>query len=214
MAQASQTPTSSLYDAIVATFGGAGASGSEKREQPRFSVDGRATIIPCSGPDARKPMKAAVRDASPSGIAIILGLPLRVGDRFLVVLDKTRAVLCEVMNWNPIESGNFRIGGRYVAELRTDGGGAAKTPAAVPRPASQPAPSGKQVPASGSMQRQSATAGSETAQQRYAKRSAPELSRDEIFAVFKSPDTPDVINDDEVRQLEARLESVQRGTPA
>lgn len=98
----------------------AGSSTTGARRQPRREIEAEATIVPL----AERPISSSVmvRDVSASGIGFLSQEKMTLDEQFVLMLPRTNGepsiVLCSVAFWQPLPSGLFGIGARFVRLVR------------------------------------------------------------------------------------------------
>ena len=99
--------------------------GFERRQEPRTRFSGHALIVRCTKGTNRKPLPVSIRDLSAHGIGITSSEPLKVGERFILILPRdmaqvARAVLCTVVNSRPSSTAGCDVGATFTALIRLD----------------------------------------------------------------------------------------------
>jgi hypothetical protein len=118
-----------VYQQVVASLTGdePSAAGREKRVEPRVGVRGRATVILPNGtgaPDAAQTVP--VRNVSRSGMGILTGTPLAIGEQFVLILRDSAtgsgwSLLFSVIYCQQLAPDLFSVGGKLVELPRAAG---------------------------------------------------------------------------------------------
>ena len=115
----------SAFDAPIPPAGATGATGTQRRREPRVGISARVTLIPLTGDDtlAPGPITVPLRNLSAGGIGFLHGDKVRLDEQFVVLLPHggTRdsvAVLCQVAYYQPLADRLFAVGARFVRVLK------------------------------------------------------------------------------------------------
>jgi hypothetical protein len=100
--------------------------GDERRVSPRAGFRGRINIIRCQTGKSGKLLQVMVRDVSSTGVGILHTEAIKTGEQFIVCLNssqdaKTKAILCTVVRWQPLDDRLFAVGATFDRELATAG---------------------------------------------------------------------------------------------
>jgi hypothetical protein len=92
----------------------------EQRSESRHIVPGHAVVIACPARFDRRPVIAAVRDLSTTGIGLIHSQRIENGEQFILRMPLERgpiALLCTVTYCKPVALGIYALGAFFVREI-------------------------------------------------------------------------------------------------